>query len=66
MCFDIFNNFLFYIDYVDCRDEVRFYGFIVVVVIQGVIFFIINMLLESFYLFEVRNVFEGNLSLKKK
>lgn len=63
MCFDIFNNFLFYID---CRDEVRFYGFIVVVVIQGVIIFIINILLESFYLFEVRNVFVGKLSLKKK
>lgn len=62
---DIFlNNLLFYID---CRDEVRLHGFTVVAVIQGATTSIINTLLESLYLFEVRNalVFEGKSSLKK-
>lgn len=63
MCFDISNNLLFYID---CRDEVRLHGFTVVAVIQGATSSIINTLLESLYLFEVRNALEGNSSLKKK
>lgn len=63
MFFDIFNNLLFYID---CRDEVRLHGFTVVAVIQGATSSIINTLLESLYLFEVRNALEGESSLKKK
>lgn len=66
MFFDIFNNLLFYIVHVDCRDEVRLHGFTVVAVIQGATSSIINTLLESLYLFEVRNALEGKSSLKKK
>lgn len=63
MCFDISNNLLFFID---CRDEVRLHGFTVVAVIQGATSSIINTLLESLYLFEVRNALQGKSSLKKK
>lgn len=58
---------IFLLFYIDCRDEVRLHGFTVVAVIQGATTSIINTLLESLYLFEVRNalVFEGKSSLKK-